>query len=48
MIVNRLRQSLFAALGLAALAVPAAAHHSFSMFAMNKTVVHDAEVVRFK
>jgi hypothetical protein len=48
MIVTRLRQSLYTALGLAALAVPAAAHHSYSMFDMNKTVVLDAEVVRFK
>ena len=48
MIVNRLRQSLLAALALAALALPAAAHHSYSMFDMNKTVVLEAEVVRFK
>jgi hypothetical protein len=48
MTVNRLRQSLIAALGLSALALPAAAHHSYSMFDMNKTVVLEAEVVRFK
>ena len=48
MIVNRLSKSAFAALGLVALAVPALAHHSYSMFDMNKTVVLDAEVVRFK
>ena len=46
--MNRLSKSAFAALGLAALAVPALAHHSYSMFDMNKTVVLDAEVVRFK
>ena len=48
MIVNRLRQSLLAALALAAIAVPAAAHHSYAMFDMNKTVVLDASVTRFK
>jgi hypothetical protein len=48
MIVNRFRQSLIAALGLTALALPAAAHHSYSMFDMQKTVVLDADVVRFK
>ena len=47
-IVNRLRSSLFAALALAALTIPAAAHHSYSMFDMQKTVVLEAEVVRFK
>jgi hypothetical protein len=47
-IVNRLRQSLLAALALAAVALPAAAHHSYSMFDMQKTVVLEAEVVRFK
>ena len=46
--MNRLRQSLLAALALAALAVPAAAHHSYAMFDMNKTVVLDASVTRFK
>ena len=46
--MNRVRQSLLAALGVAALAVPAAAHHSYSMFDMQKTVVLEAEVVRFK
>ena len=48
MIVNRFRQSLLAALALAALAIPAAAHHSYAMFDMNKTVVLDASVTRFK
>ena len=48
MIVNRVRQSLLAALGLALLAVPALAHHSYSMFDMQKTVALDVEVVRFK
>jgi hypothetical protein len=48
MIVNRLRQSLLAVLALGALALPAAAHHSYSMFDMQKTVVLDASVVRFK
>jgi hypothetical protein len=48
MTVIRLRPSLLAALALAALALPAAAHHSYSMFDMNKTVVLEAEVVRFK
>ena len=48
MIVNRLRQTLLAALALAAVAVPAAAHHSYAMFDMNKTVVLDASVTRFK
>ena len=28
--------------------MPASAHHSYSMFDMNKTVVLEAEVVRFK
>ena len=48
MIVNRFRQSLLAALGLAAIAIPAAAHHSYAMFDMNKTVVLEASVTRFK
>jgi hypothetical protein len=33
---------------LVAAAIPAAAHHSYSMFDMSKTVVLDATVVRFK
>jgi hypothetical protein len=45
--VKRFSKPLAAAV-LAALAIPAAAHHSYSMFDMNKTVVLDAEVVRFK
>ena len=46
--MNRFRQSLLAALALVAAAIPAAAHHSYSMFDMQKTVVLEAEVVRFK
>ncbi len=45
-LVKRFRTLLAAAV--AALAIPAAAHHSYSMFDMNKTIVLDAEVVRFK
>jgi len=45
-LVKRFRILLAAAV--AALAIPAAAHHSYSMFDMNKTIVLDAEVVRFK
>ena len=48
MIVNRLRQSLLAALAFAAVAGPAVAHHSYAMFDMQKTVVLDASVTRFK
>jgi hypothetical protein len=48
MIVNRFSKPLLAALALTALAVPAVAHHSYSMFDMQKTVVLDASVVRFK
>jgi len=44
--VKRFRIPLAAAV--AVLAIPAAAHHSYSMFDMNKTVVLEAEVVRFK
>lgn len=44
--MNPLGKTLFAALVLAA--VPATAHHSYSMFDMQKTLVLDAEVVRFK
>ena len=46
--MNRLSKPLLAALALPALAVPALAHHSYSMFDMNKTVVLEAQVVRFK
>ena len=46
--MNRFRQSLLATLALAAIALPAAAHHSYAMFDMNKTVVLDASVTRFK
>ena len=45
--VKRIRKPLAAAL-LATLAIPASAHHSYSMFDMNKTVVLEASVVRFK
>ena len=46
--MNRLRQSLLAALAFAAVAGPAVAHHSYAMFDMQKTVVLDASVTRFK
>ena len=45
--VKRFAKPLAAAI-LATLAIPAAAHHSYSMFDMNKTVVLEAQVVRFK
>ena len=48
MIVNRLHQSLLATLAFAAIAGPAVAHHSYAMFDMQKTVVLDASVTRFK
>src|SRR5690606_826396 len=48
MIMPRISKPAVAALALAALAVPALAHHSYSMFDMDKTVVLDASVVRFK
>ena len=48
MIVNRLHQSLLAALAFAAVAGPAVAHHSYAMFDMQKTVVLEASVTRFK
>lgn len=41
------RLSLFVA-ALAVAALPAAAHHSYSMFDMSRTVVLDATVARFK
>ncbi len=45
----RLLQTLAAAMVLAApLAAPAAAHHSYSMFDMQRTVVLDATVVQFR
>jgi hypothetical protein len=47
-IVNRLHQSLLATLAFAAIAGPAVAHHSYAMFDMQKTVVLDASVTRFK
>ena len=47
MMMNRLGKPFLAAL-LVAGAIPAAAHHSYAMFDMNKTVVLEAEVVRFK
>jgi hypothetical protein len=46
--MDRLGKSLLAALATAAVAVPAWAHHSYSMFDMQKTLVLDASVVRFK
>ena len=48
MIVKPHRKSILAAVTLAALAVPAAAHHSYAMFDMNRTVQLDAQVTRFK
>ena len=48
MIVKPHRKSILAAFTLAALAVPAAAHHSYAMFDMNRTVQLDAQVTRFK
>lgn len=44
--MTRLAKLLLAALALAA--APALAHHSYSMFDMDKTVVLEASVVRFK
>ena len=44
----RFGKPFLAALAVAAVAVPAWAHHSYSMFDMQKTVVLDASVVRFK
>ena len=46
--MNRLRQSILAALAFATVAGPALAHHSYAMFDMQKTVVLDASVTRFK
>ena len=46
--MTRSGRPFLAALSLAALAVPAWAHHSYSMFDMDKTVVLEASVVRFK
>jgi len=48
MIVKPHRKSILAAFTLAALAVPAAAHHSYAMFDMNRTVQLDAQVTKFK
>jgi len=45
--MNRSRLALLAPALLVA-ALPAAAHHSYAMFDMNKTVVLDASVSRFK
>ncbi|HYD24741.1 MAG TPA: DUF6152 family protein [Croceibacterium sp.] len=39
---------LIAALAAAPLAIPAAAHHSYAMFDMQRTVALDAQVARFK
>ena len=45
-----MKRLFFLALGLAPIlaVVPAAAHHSYTMFDMQKTVALDASVVRFK
>ena len=48
MIVNRLSKPILAAFALAAFAIPAAAHHSYAMFDMNRTVQLDAQVTKFK
>jgi hypothetical protein len=45
--MKNVRSLLLPAL-VAAAVVPAAAHHSYSMFDMNKTIVLDATVTRFK
>ena len=37
-----------AALAFSATTIPASAHHSYSMFDMQRTIVLDAEVVQFK
>jgi hypothetical protein len=42
------RRSLAAALLLAPLAIPASAHHSYSMFDMQRTVLLNATVVQFR
>ncbi len=42
------RKGLVAALLLAPLAIPASAHHSYSMFDMQRTVVLNATVVQFR
>ena len=47
MIVKPHRKSILAALALTVLAVPAAAHHSYAMFDMNRTVQLDAQVTKF-
>jgi len=39
---------MFAALSFAALATPVAAHHSYSMFDMQRTIVLDATVTQFR
>ena len=46
--MTRTRLFTLAALLLAPLTIPAAAHHSYAMFDMQKSVVLDASVVRFK
>lgn len=46
--MNIFSKITIAAAGLALLATPVLAHHSYSMFDMNKTVAMNAEVVRFK
>ncbi len=46
--MNRMKKMALAALSLSLLAVPASAHHSYSMFDMTKMVVLDATVVQFR
>jgi hypothetical protein len=47
MTMNRTGKILIAAMAVS-LAIPAAAHHSYAMFDMKKTLVLDAQVTRFK
>ena len=46
--MNRLRQSLLAALALSALALPAAAHHSYAMFDQRKIMTLEGTVTEFQ
>ena len=46
--MNLSQKVLAAALLMSPAAIPASAHHSYAMFDLNKTVVLDAEVTRFK
>lgn len=46
--MNKISKTALGVLALASLGVPANAHHSYAMFDMEKTVILDAQVVRFK